>query len=140
MVLRVSREDEKRGLDVAEHGIVLASSSEAERLRTRGFAQRLVRKLAARIRRGGRRRRGPRSPSLHHSGHVAIEFVEDVGHAANVSATVRKVATTLRQRALAAKRASAEAAVEVEVLAEQQQEEVAGSGAAGAAIVAVCSG
>ncbi len=138
MVLRVSREDEKRGLDVAEHGVVLASAAEAERLRKRGFARRLVGKVAARIRRGGRRRRAGdgRSPSPHHSGHVSIEFVEDVGHAANVSATVRTFATTLRQRALA-KRSSAEA-VEVEVL-EEQPEEVAGSGAAGAAFVAAGS-
>ena len=114
MCLRVTKEQEQLGLDVTEHGIRKAGMEERKKkppLAMRPAA--VVRKVKQRINRLSGRESTPKSPK-----HVeGEEFVEDVGHAANVKRNVRYFATTLRQRAIETKEASS-AEVEVEVESE----------------------
>ena len=103
VTLRVSRDEEKAGLDVTEHGVnALASAPsrpEGSGSKMRPSASKLFRTIRKRIRRKGAAADNPTSPSptLTHLG----EFVEDVGQAANVQASVRSFVTTLRTRARA---------------------------------------
>ena len=108
--LRVSAEDEKRGLDVAEHGIVNTPRVEPRRA---GPVRKLLRtgiKAAARAT-GSKRRQRHNSPSPRGDGPAVEEFVEDVGHAANVSALARRFGHRLRQRALAKRQGADDAGV-----------------------------
>jgi len=104
MALRVTKEQEKLGLDVVEHGILAATRAPNSAPKVRASDHRIVQRIREGVLRRGRpglRRNEPhRADGSHHGRHVHGEFVEDVGHAAKVSAVVRSFAFTLRQRAV----------------------------------------
>lgn len=99
MAVRVSKKDEKRGLDASEHGILPPNAEHHARPpRGKSAARKFVLRKLAR----GRKKAEGGSPERRR----IDEFVEDVGHAANVSAAVTTFALTLRRRSLARKFAS----------------------------------
>ena len=104
MLMRVSKLDEKRGLDVTEHGIGIATArappkaaGPRSRLLARFLASRTRRRAAA----AGQ---APPAVGRAHGG----EFVEDVRHAADVSGLVRTFALKLRRRAVERREAAAQ--------------------------------
>jgi ammonia channel protein AmtB len=96
MSVRVSKEDEKLGLDTVEHGVGLEPQGRSLVVApARAFLRRRLRK------------RSLSSPPPKASGSsAASEFVEDIAHAERVQASVRKFTLNLRTRAIA-KRAGA---------------------------------
>ena len=126
VTLRVSRDDEKAGLDVTEHG-VNAHANASPRPEPSGFklrhsASKLFRRINARIRRNGAANHSSKSPSptLTHVG----EFVEDVGQAANVQAAVRSFVTTLRSRARAQSQKDVDAGEDAHVVDASSEVEI----------------
>jgi len=146
MSLRVSRDDEKLGLDIAEHGVG----------RTKSFPRpsRVVLRVSSRITSQLSRRHGAASsaassaasgptsgPTSGPASGAAVrrqqscsaigEFIEDVAHAANVTKIARRFAHNLRQRPLEAESRAPVGAGEIEV---------ASSDELGGAMLVACAG